>query len=162
LRPIGYLILFVWTLGILTACESNQIYNSSVPIKDAKWAAGDKIANTFMVDDTLSAYNFFINLRNTTNYQYSNIYIFVHTQFPNGRRSVDTVECVLTDPAGRWLGSGNGFIKDNSVVSNKILYQYQKKFPLKGEYRIDLEQAMRQDTLPEIMDVGLRIEKVEK
>jgi gliding motility-associated lipoprotein GldH len=160
LKRLNFFLVIVVVLWIFSACQSNVMYNQSKAIEGGAWISTNRVSNTFDIDDTLSAHNFFINLRNTANYEYNNIFIFVHTTFPNGRKSIDTVECVLTDRAGRWLGSGNGFIRDNSIITNKILYNYQKKFPLKGKYRIDLEQAMRQDTLPEIIDVGLRIEKV--
>lgn len=160
MKQIGVWPLFAFAALLFGACQTGVVYNYSKPIEGGLWAAKDRISNSFEVDDTLSSNNFFINLRNTTNFQYSNVFLFVHTTFPNGKKSTDTVECVLTDRAGRWLGSGNGFIKDNSVITNKILYNYQKKFPLKGTYKIELEQAMRENPLPEIIDVGIRIEKV--
>jgi gliding motility-associated lipoprotein GldH len=160
MKQSGVWLIIAFVALLLASCQSDVVYNNSKPIEGGLWAAKDRISNSFEVDDTLSSHNFFINLRNTTNFQYSNVFLFVHTTFPNGKKSVDTVECVLTDRAGRWLGSGNGFIKDNSVITNKILYNYQKKFPIKGTYKIELEQAMREDPLPEIIDVGIRIEKV--
>jgi gliding motility-associated lipoprotein GldH len=158
-RIIAWSVLIIAAL-FFVACETEVVYNQSKPIDGGLWESKNRVSNSFEVDDTLSSHNFFINLRNTTNFQYNNIFLFVHTTFPNGKKSTDTVECVLTDRAGRWLGSGNGFIKDNSVITNKILYNYQKKFPIKGTYKIELEQAMREDPLPEIIDVGIRIEKV--
>ena len=118
-----------------------------------------RVGGDFEVTDTLNPHHFFITLRNTNDYPYSNLFLFVHTHFPNGRKSRDTIECVLADRTGRWLGSGNGFIVDQKVISNKVMYNYQKRFPLAGTYRIELEHAMRTDTLRELLDVGIRIEK---
>lgn len=66
----------------------------------------------------------------------------------------DTVELTLADPSGKWLGSGMGDIWDN-----RVLFKQQFRFPEKGTYIFTLEQAMRIDPLPQIMDVGIRIEK---
>jgi gliding motility-associated lipoprotein GldH len=131
-------------------------------IPNGEWPRHQRYGGEFTVTDTLNPHHFFVTLRNTADYPYSNVYLFLHTEFPNGRKSKDTIECVLTDRYGRWLGSGNGFIFDHKIISNKVLYQYQKKFPLSGKYRIDIEHAMRMDTLKEILDVGVRIEKAGK
>lgn len=146
--------------GLLAvACEQPPAHVFVKEIPGGEWPAGKRFGDTIVVEDTINPHHFFITLRNTVDYPYSNLYLFVHTFFPNGRKSRDTIECILTDRAGRWLGSGNGFIVDNKIISNQVMYQYQKKFPLKGEYRIEIEHAMRKDTLREILDVGVRIEE---
>ena len=105
-----------------------------------------------MVDDTVGFYDLFINLRNENSYRYSNLYLFVEINFPNGKTSRDTVECPLADPTGRWYGSGLGDLYDN-----RILYKRQRQFPLAGEYSIMIEQAMRDSVLRGISDVGFRL-----
>jgi gliding motility-associated lipoprotein GldH len=67
----------------------------------------------------------------------------------------DTVELTLADASGKWLGSGMGDIWDN-----RVLFKQSFRFPEKGTYQFALEQAMRVDPLPQVMDVGIRIEKV--
>jgi gliding motility-associated lipoprotein GldH len=69
--------------------------------------------------------------------------------FPDGRASRDTVEIFLADKEGKWLGEGSGNIYDN-----RVLFKRNVIFPLSGTYRFEVEQAMRQESLPEIMDVG--------
>jgi len=64
------------------------------------------------------------------------------------------MECILADANGKWLGNGLGDIWDN-----KILFKQNVKFPKRGLYQFTLNQAMRLDSLPMIMDAGLSIEK---
>jgi gliding motility-associated lipoprotein GldH len=78
----------------------------------------------------------------------------MRTDFPNGEAARDTMEFVLQDNDGKWKGSGAGTIRDNS-----ILFKQNLRFPLKGEYKFTLEQAMRETDLKGISEIGLRIEK---
>lgn len=147
-------------LLVVTACQPPAAHTFVREVPNGAWGQGQRLGDTFEVTDTIHPHHFFITLRNTADYPYSNLYLFVHTHFPNGRKSRDTVECILTDRAGRWLGSGNGFVFDQKIITNQVMYKYKKKFPLKGEYKIELEHAMRPDTIYEILDVGVRIEKI--
>lgn len=153
------LIWSVLIAAVLASCQPPAEHAFVRELPAEGWPAKMRVGGDFEVTDTLNPHHFFITLRNTNDYPYSNLFLFVHTHFPNGRKSRDTIECVLADRTGRWLGSGNGFIVDQKVISNKIMYNYQKRFPLAGTYRIELEHAMRKDTLRELLDVGIRIEK---
>lgn len=66
----------------------------------------------------------------------------------------DTMECILADADGRWLGNGLGDIWDN-----KFLFKKNVKFQKPGTYEFVFNQAMRLDSLPMIMDAGISIEK---
>jgi gliding motility-associated lipoprotein GldH len=78
----------------------------------------------------------------------------LQTRYPQGTYSKDTLECILADQTGKWLGDGSGDIWDN-----QILFRKNFKFKRKGKYVFSLEQAMRLENLPQILDVGIRIEK---
>ncbi len=105
------------------------------------------------VTDTVSAYNLYINLRNTNDYQFQNLYLFVDVIAPNGASIRDTFECYLADNHGKWLGKGKGKIYDN-----RFLYRQSVKFSTKGDYRIQLQQAMRVDDLNGLANIGVRME----
>jgi gliding motility-associated lipoprotein GldH len=147
------LILFAMITAGLVSCEQGVIYNDYRSIEGANWHRDSVYHYEVVVDDSLSLYNLFINIRNNTEYPYSNIYLFITTEFPNGHSTRDTIECLLADKNGRWLGSGSGSIKDN-----KIMLQQALRFPLIGSYHIYLEQAMRIEPLPGIEDIGFSIE----
>jgi gliding motility-associated lipoprotein GldH len=61
---------------------------------------------------------------------------------------------VLAAPDGKWLGKGISGLRDNQVLLRVGL-----RFPRKGAYLFDFEQAMREENLEGISDIGLRIEK---
>jgi gliding motility-associated lipoprotein GldH len=64
----------------------------------------------------------------------------------------DTLECVLADNYGRWIGKGGG-----SLHQLPVSFMQQIKFPKPGTYKFELIQGMREDTLAGIHDIGLRI-----
>ena len=86
-------------------------------------------------------------------YAYRNLYLFLTTRLPNNNRTRDTLELILADPQGNWLGKGFGALHDNQILVRRNL-----SFPLAGRYTFSLQQAMRQDVLEGVADVGIRIE----
>lgn len=148
--------LILWLgIGLLTlsSCNSNVIFNKSVNI-DKAWNKNDSINFDFEITDTLAEYNFYINIRHSVAYAYRNIYFFVRTEFPNGNVSRDTIECLLADVRGKWYGKGLGDIKENKILIRKNL-----QFPVSGFYHINFVQAMREDELSGLSDVGIQISK---
>ena len=95
-----------------------------------------------------------LNVRHLENYRYSNLFVFMHTEFPNGNVTHDTIECMLAMPDGRWMGKGSGTFRSAKVLLNPAL-----RFPLKGDYHFEIEQAMREKELKGITDIGICFEK---
>jgi gliding motility-associated lipoprotein GldH len=155
------LIVTIFIVGaLISGCaDENLVFEQNVEIPGAKWVVTDKAIMDFEITDTVSQHNFLINVRNTEAYPYRNLYVFVKTVFPNGKFSRDTVSIVLADATGRWVGNGSGYLSMSEHVSNTIMYNYNKRFPLSGSYKVEIEQAMRVDTLDGIQNIGLRIEK---
>jgi len=160
-KPFFYALVCAGTFALsLSSCvDKNYVFDQNVEIPNARWIVSERAILKVNITDTVSQHNFFINVRNTEEYPYRNLYVFVNTIFPNEKSSRDTVGIVLADPTGRWLGSGSGFLSSSQHLTNTILYQYNKRFPVSGEYIFEIEQAMREDTLVGIQNIGLKIEK---
>ena len=136
------------------SCGSNALYDKSEIIPDAKWDNENKPCFDFNIDDTLTEYAFYLNIRHLENYRYNNLYVFMSYRFPNDTIVTDTISCPLAAPDGHWLGKGSGTMR-----SAKILLNPNLRFPLKGDYHIEIEQAMREKVLEGITDIGICIEK---
>ena len=150
----GSFFCILFFMFFLSSCDPKRVFEKDEEIKNSIWNKEAKVHFEINISDTISAHNFYVNVRNADGYPYSNIYMFITTVFPDKKFSRDTLECILADESGKWLGSGLGDIWDN-----QILFKKGVRFPVQGTYRFTLEQAMRVDNLPMIMDVGLRIEK---
>lgn len=146
------LLLFM----VLTACDHQVVFESNRPIEDTGWQKENAINFEWDITDTVSLHNFYVTVRNKEGYAYSNIFLFVAMEFPNGKLSVDTIDCPLADMDGHWLGSGLG-----DVYDNRIIFKEKKKFPMAGRYRITIQQAMRENPLLDIQDVGFRVSKLD-
>lgn len=151
-KILGILLLL---LGLIS-CDADKVFEEYIEVDNANWQKENIASFEFAAKDTVTAHNLYINVRNTGSYAYSNIYLFVTMQGPNGGILKDTVNCVLADNRGKWLGSGVGDLWDLSIP-----YVGGFKFAQSGDYTVTLEQAMRVDNgLEGITDIGLRVEKV--
>jgi len=140
----------------LTSCDANKVFEEYIEVENANWQKENIASFEFTAKDTVTPHNLYINVRNTGTYAYSNIYLFVTMQGPDGGILKDTVNCILADNRGKWLGNGVGDLWDL-----RIPYVGGFKFAQSGLYTVTLEQAMRVDNgLEGITDIGLRVEKV--
>jgi gliding motility-associated lipoprotein GldH len=80
--------------------------------------------------------------------------MFVSVKGPSGQHLKDTVNLVLAEPDGSWIGSGVGNLREI-----RLLYRDQAQFRIPGLYTFTLEQGMRKSELP-VTDVGVRIERI--
>ncbi len=144
---LGFIILF-------SSCDRHVLIDKSMVINGV-WPKDKPGIFKVEVTDTSKLYNFYLNIRHNNNYRFSNLYVFLQTRFPNKNISRDTLEIVLANKDGKWLGKGWGNIKEDIIVLKKNL-----RFPIKGEYEFVFWQGMRKDTLKGIEDIGIRIQQV--
>lgn len=153
IRKRFYPVLFCLAV-IITACDSSRVFEQNKTIPDSIWDKDHRVNFEVEITQPAALYNMYVNVRNAGSYGYSNLFLFMDTRYPDGFVSRDTIECILAAEDGRWLGNGSGDIFDNQIPFRKRF-----KFPMKGTYRFVIEQGMRQEKLPLIMDVGIRIEQ---
>lgn len=151
---IRVLFLTILLIGLFMSCDPSRVYDSSIKIVNQSWNKDSVIHFQFNIEDTITLYKFYLNIRHNTDYHYSNIYFFMNGKFPNGNTTRDTIECILADRKGNWVGKGTGKIRDN-----RILLKEHLRFPSRGDYTFEIEQAMRDISLKGIEDIGIRIEK---
>lgn len=137
----------------LAACTSPS-FNRRTVIPDAEWPVENRVSFDVPIDDTVNGYVFGMELRHLENYRYSNLFVFLHTTFPNGNITHDTIEFTLATPKGLWIGKGSGSMRDLRIPLNEAL-----RFPLVGTYHFEIEQAMREPVLKGISDIGIFVER---
>jgi gliding motility-associated lipoprotein GldH len=145
-------LLLISTL--IASCDRNQFYEENSQIEQGIWNVRKPAVFDFEISRLNERYNVYLNVRNSPDYPYSNLFLFLTTTYPDGTKSRDTLELTLADYDGRWLGSGMGSVKFSRFQLKKGL-QFKKA----GRYRFEMEQAMRVNDLKGIRDIGLRIEK---
>ncbi len=148
----GVLGLALTVMAGLSACVDPPFYHENRRFDPPEWEAANQLVFTFEIDNTEQPYDFLLHLRHAESYPYSNLYLFLQLDFPNGKKSVDTLECILADPSGQWRGNRTGQLVDHRIVMNQ-----RRIFPLKGTYHVRIRQAMRENPLPDIHDVGFTL-----
>lgn len=141
-------------IAIFGACQPNRVFEQFQPVANRNWDKDSALVFKVNVDDTKSTHNLYLSVRNDINYAYSNLWLFITIEQPNGQTIDDKFEITLANPAGKWLGEGFGGLKTREVI-----YRSAAFFPVSGEYKISVLQGMRDDVLQGISDIGLRIEK---
>jgi gliding motility-associated lipoprotein GldH len=142
---------------IFASCDKQKVFEQYTPVQGKSWNSHDHMLFNVSITDTASPQNVYLLVRNTGQYEYSNLYLFVTTQGPGGNMVRDTVEIQLADTGGKWLGKGAA-----TVYTLAYPYRTNVRFPDRGIYRFDIEQAMWIKELKHITHMGLRVEKASK
>ena len=144
-------------LVTLVSCDSSVVFEENLRIKNATWDHNEKAFFEFEIKDSSAIYDLYLNFRHGGDYPYQNIYLFIESRRPSGQIAKDTAQMILADNKGRWMGKGIGDIFD---------YQFRFKrgplFPEKGRYYFEIEQAMREESLDNVTDIGIAIKKVKE
>ncbi len=144
-------------LVTLVSCDRSVVFEENLRIKNATWDRNEKAFFEFEINDSSAIYDLYLNFRHGGDYPYQNIYLFIESRSPSGQIAKDTAQMILADNKGRWMGKGIGDIFD---------YQFRFKrgplFPEKGRYYFEIEQAMREESLDNVTDIGIAIKKVKE
>jgi len=157
MRSIIGIFLFLCTVS----CETGLEYSEYKSIDNHVWNKDELVAFSLPVMDTLEPYNIFINIRNTSSFAYSNLFLIASITDPEGGVVKDTLEYAMALPDGTWLGTGNGGVKEN-----KLWYKEELMLSHKGVHTVEISHAMRKNgsvsgiiALEGITDVGLEVAK---
>jgi gliding motility-associated lipoprotein GldH len=149
-------LIYILSLFIFWACDENRVYERNLDMDDKTWHQDTIPGFTFNINDIENSYNFYYNFRNTRAYPYRNIYVRYTLQDSTGNiLSSDLHNINLFDPvSGKPYGDGLGDIFDHQVLALR-----EVRFQSPGYYHFKIEQFMRVNNLPEIVSVGIRVEK---
>ena len=149
LRPLPILLVLLFA-----SCDPDMVYDQYMSTEKGMWKWNDVGVFKVEMNDTVSLYNVYLQVRHTVDYPMSNLYMFVLVKGPSGQFVRDTVNMILAEPDGSWTGRGNGRLREL-----RLLYRKQTRFTETGTYTFSIEQAMRNSELP-VTNVGVRIERV--
>ena len=152
-KNLNKALFLLSVLYVFVSCDSNKLYEENMAVGEDGWHHDDIKTFEFDITDTISPLNLYINVRTSTDYAFSNLFMFLYSEYPSGYSDKDTLEFILAEQSGQWLGQSSG-----TVVENQILIFKGGRFTTPGTYKFQLEHGMRQKILPEILDVGFRVE----
>lgn len=153
------IVLVILCIVLLIGCDTTLVDSQSVSFKKAQWPIQTAPVFSIQSPDTTQTYDLFINLRNTHQYAYSNLFVVSEIKFPKGQIITDTLEYEMTTPQGHFLGSGD------QVIENKLWCKKGIRFRESGTYQLTLRHLMRDARSVEgiaqlkgILDIGYSIE----
>ncbi|MDG1333977.1 MAG: gliding motility lipoprotein GldH [Crocinitomicaceae bacterium] len=146
-------ILLVLLSVVLFSCGEQSFYEKVVAFDDREWKLDVKPEYTFEVKDVSKEYDFTLSLRTSTDYQYSNLWIFMKTITPDGTIAREPFEIVITNDDGSWVGEKSG-----SVVTTPLYFR-SRKLPKAGKYSFIIEQGITQSKVDEVLDLSFMVEE---
>lgn len=153
-----FLLIFI----CLMSCDKNRVFDEYKSLPN-EWNKDSIISFEVKEMDTIQKYDLFINIRNTNDFEYNNLFLITHINFPHGKVVQDTLEYQMSYPDGEWMGVGAGENK-----ASKLWYKKGVRFEEEGTYTFKIRHAMRKngeresiENLKGITEVGLRVEKPE-
>ncbi len=148
--------LVLLSLAFLISCESAPTFEKSYVFENKEWKQDVKPSFTVDIKDASKDYDFVLTLRTTTEYKYSNLWVYMNTKTPNGEKAREPFEIKITNPDGSWIGKKTGTIVENSLNFKR------RKLPLKGKYTFILEQGITDSKIDQVLDIGLVVTEAKK
>ncbi|MGB1248759.1 MAG: gliding motility lipoprotein GldH [Chitinophagales bacterium] len=149
---IHFIVLIVVLLS-LGSCDKGRTYEKNVDIAGSEWMYEDTVTFEVAIADTLPK-NVFVNFRHGFYYGWRNAWLKLKTIQPTGEFGEQSLNVQLSQPDGQWYGDCSG---DICMMRYPVVIGYA--FPDTGTYTFQFVQDMRQNPLPEVMSIGLRVEE---
>lgn len=133
----------------ISCSERHSAFGNFKQINSHGWAYDDTIKIKAEGLDSTAVRNLNVAVRHSSEYQYRNLWLEVTYPVGNSLRC-DTVNIVLADVYGRWLGKGFG-------PSYQTEVEVAHQVPIADSSQVYVRHIMRLDTLPHIEQVGIII-----
>ncbi|MFT6197599.1 MAG: gliding motility-associated lipoprotein GldH, partial [Nonlabens sp.] len=101
-----YKYLFFFAVISLCSCDEQLVSAEYHDVQPSGWSIEDVASFQIVPQDSIAAYNLFINLRNTHDYEYNNLWLISQIKFPHGKVVTDTLQYRMTESDGTFLGTG--------------------------------------------------------
>ena len=138
----------------LSSCTTVDLYEKNTPIPGHEWKSSFKPEFRFTITDTTSLYQLLLVLRHNEKYNFNNIWINLYSQPPGDTLHKAPYELQLATNEKGWLANGMDDIYEHRMkLTGNIMLK-------RGEYKFIVEHIMREDPLLNVMNAGIRLEKV--
>ncbi|MDR0891996.1 MAG: gliding motility lipoprotein GldH [Mediterranea sp.] len=140
---------------LLAACDTPVVYHSYRSLPSEGWKKSDTLSFRVSVADSLpTTFRLFVEVRNRTEYPYLNLSLLVGQNFSDSTKVVSNrVDFTLATAEGDWTGRGWGSLYQSERLARSVRTQGA------GEYTVTVCSGMKDEQLPGINDIGIRIER---
>ena len=155
-------LLFLLVTFLVISCDKKRVFDEYKSVGNS-WHKDSIITFKLPKLESDKNYNLFVNVRDNNDYPFDNLFLIVSLEQPNKKVLVDTLEYKMANPDGSLMGDGFTDVKES-----KLFYTNKVAFKLKGDYKVHIQQAVRQtgkvagiDNLKGITEIGFRVESIE-
>jgi len=147
------LVTIILTL-LFASCNRSVVYEEYYDIPEGGWHQNDPVRFSVSLDDTLNTFDLIFHIRHNVEYNYRNLWVFADIDYPDGTSTRDTVEFIIGDRSGNWLGEGVGKIREDNILLSRNI-----RFSTPGAYNFAFYQAMREEDqiLENVLHVGFTV-----
>jgi gliding motility-associated lipoprotein GldH len=142
-------LLFPFTL-IYAACSGGSFYESTHTFTDVNWSYEDTIKFAFNIQDTSLRYNMYLDIEHKSTYPFQNLYVKIHSAFPDGQLISEQHSLELQGKNGTWISVCRG--QDCGI---RFILRENMRFDQLGAYTVFLEQFTRTENLKGVESLGL-------
>jgi gliding motility-associated lipoprotein GldH len=107
---VNRLFFILIIISLCSACQTDVVYEKSIPVSAYGWKMTDTLKYNLEIEDSAQRYDLSLSVRHRDIYDYTNLYVKVITQLPNGEIKSEVVSLPLCDEGGKWLGKCAGDI----------------------------------------------------
>lgn len=158
MQHIRKIIFPLACLLVISGCLSSPYYQKEYTIPGNQWDFNFEPSFKLNITDTTANYSMHFLIRHTEAYPNSNIWLMFQVKAPGDSTFTRTrLEVPLSEPNGKWMGRGMGEIWEQRMPLSHLGDTTLFRKP--GTWEIKFAQNMRINPLPEILQVGLRVEK---
>ena len=154
MRLIKCSILFLGLIILMQSCNTIDVYEQTVALPKHEWKSDLRLNFTSSIKDSTGYYNIYFVIRHSEAYHFNNIWINLTTTFPKDTARTQRLNILLASGNG-WLGTSM-----DDIIEQRLLLNKQPMLLKAGTYKFSLAQIMREDPLENVLNAGIRIEKV--
>lgn len=158
MRFVGFTLLIAILILQLQSCTTVDVFEKNIVIPGKSWERSFKPSIDFSIEDTVAVYNIYVTLRHTHAYNYNNIWLNLSYQMPGDSVKNQRVDILLADNQKGWLGTG----MDDIYTAWRQVNAQPVQFKNKGRVSFTIEQVMRDNPLKNVINAGIRVEKVKR
>ncbi len=155
MKTIKFQLLTLFIALSFYGCQQSYFFDEAVVVNNEAWNYNQPLNFKVDIQDTKKKYNLYFDIEHSTDYSFQNMYVQIHTTFPNGEKTSVPLSIDFMDKTGRWNGKcSSGFCKLRVQLKTAI------QFKEPGQYGFEFEQFMRKENLRGIKNLAFRMEEV--
>ena len=147
-----YIISICMLLAMFSCQHKDKLFEKRITFKNNSWNRFDILKFDIPVEDTVTEYDIYAEVRHASFYPYENLLINFAFSMPSSEERVRNHDLKLRDAKGAFLGSGMGDIWD---IAFPMMTNFT--FPKGGNYHIEIENLMTKFETPGVMDFGITV-----